>query len=123
MTFAGPGGRSCDPDEERSDGKGGCHRVRLARWCDGGSGRSGGLRARRLDLRNPPWRRGRQAGMTVDESLGELRRSLAGRALALADPGYDVARICFNALVDRRPAVIVQCVGPADVATAFDFAR
>jgi FAD/FMN-containing dehydrogenase len=39
------------------------------------------------------------------------------------DPGYDAARLCFNALVDRRPAVIAQCVGAADVATAFDFAR
>ncbi len=61
--------------------------------------------------------------MTVDESLGELRRSLAGAALAPADPGYDAARICFNSLVDRRPAVIARCLGPADVATAFDFAR
>ena len=33
------------------------------------------------------------------------------------------ARRCFNALVDRRPAVIARCVGTADVATAFAFAR
>jgi FAD/FMN-containing dehydrogenase len=59
----------------------------------------------------------------TDESLTELRRSLAGAVVGPADPGYDTARICFNALVDRRPAVIAQCLGPADVATAFDFAR
>ena len=40
-----------------------------------------------------------------------------------ADAEYDAARRCFNALVDRRPAVIARCVGAADVATAFDFAR
>jgi FAD/FMN-containing dehydrogenase len=59
----------------------------------------------------------------VDESLIELRRSLAGVVLAPADAGYDAARRCFNALVDRRPAVIARCLGADDVATAFDFAR
>jgi FAD/FMN-containing dehydrogenase len=59
----------------------------------------------------------------MDDGLSELRASLAGTVLAPADPGYDAARICFNALVDRRPAVIARCRGPADVATAFDFAR
>ena len=58
-----------------------------------------------------------------DESLGELRRSLAGAVIAPADAEYDAARRCFNALVDRRPAVIARCIGTADVATAFAFAR
>jgi len=39
------------------------------------------------------------------------------------DVQYDSARTCFNAFVDRRPAAIVRCLGQADVATAFDFAR
>jgi FAD/FMN-containing dehydrogenase len=60
---------------------------------------------------------------TVDGSLDDLRRSLIGAVVAPADAGYDAARRCFNALVDRRPAVIVRCLGAADVATAFDFAR
>jgi FAD/FMN-containing dehydrogenase len=59
----------------------------------------------------------------LNESLDELRRSLAGTAIGPADPAYDAARVCFNALVDRRPAVIVQCMGAADIAAAFDFAR
>jgi FAD/FMN-containing dehydrogenase len=58
-----------------------------------------------------------------DVSLNELRSALAGTVLGPADPGYDAARVCFNALVDRRPAAIARCAGPADVATAFDFAR
>src|SRR5207247_662488 len=59
----------------------------------------------------------------VDEGLPELRRSLAGAVLVPTDAGYDAARRCFNALVDRQPAVIARCAGAGDVATAFDFAR
>jgi FAD/FMN-containing dehydrogenase len=53
----------------------------------------------------------------------ELRRSIAGTVLRPDDEGYDAARVCFNALVDRRPAVIARCAGAADVAAAFGFAR
>src|SRR4030081_3180837 len=59
----------------------------------------------------------------VDETLTELRESLAGTVLAPADPGYDAARPCFNARIARRPAAIARCRGAGDVATAFDFAR
>jgi FAD/FMN-containing dehydrogenase len=59
----------------------------------------------------------------VEGSLDELRRSLAGPVIGPADAEYDAARRCFNALIDRLPAVIARCVVAADVATAFDFAR
>jgi FAD/FMN-containing dehydrogenase len=59
----------------------------------------------------------------VSTSVDELRRSLAGSVVVPADPEYDRARRGFNALVDRKPAVIARCAGPADVAAAFDFAR
>jgi FAD/FMN-containing dehydrogenase len=59
----------------------------------------------------------------LDGSLVDLRRSLAGTVVGADDAEYDAARRCFNALVDRRPAVIARCVGTDDVATAFDFAR
>jgi FAD/FMN-containing dehydrogenase len=59
----------------------------------------------------------------VDESLNELRRSLAGAVVGPADAEYDGARRCFNALVDLRPSVIARCVEAGDVAAAFDFAR
>jgi FAD/FMN-containing dehydrogenase len=57
------------------------------------------------------------------ESLPELRESLAGTVIGPDDTEYDAARRCYNALIDRRPAVIARCVGPRDVAAAFDFAR
>ena len=59
----------------------------------------------------------------IDESVTELRRSLSGDVLVSGDADYDAARVCFNALVDRRPAVIARCLGAADVASALDFAR
>ena len=58
-----------------------------------------------------------------EEVLAELQRSVSGAVIAPADSGYDGLRRCFNALVDRRPAVILRCFGARDVATAFDFAR
>jgi FAD/FMN-containing dehydrogenase len=58
----------------------------------------------------------------VSQSLDDLRRSLRGTVIGPGDPDYDAARRCYNAAVDRQPALIVRCAGPGDVATAFDFA-
>jgi FAD/FMN-containing dehydrogenase len=59
----------------------------------------------------------------ITYDVSEFQRSLAGEAIAPGDAGYEDARRIFNAMIDRRPAVIARCLGPADVATAFDFAR
>jgi FAD/FMN-containing dehydrogenase len=59
----------------------------------------------------------------IGDGLTELRRSLAGVVLVPSDAGFDMARRCFNALVDRRPAVIARCLSADDVGRAFDFAR
>ena len=50
-----------------------------------------------------------------------LRRALRGPVLAPGERGYDVARRTFNALTDRRPAVIACCAGTDDVTEAIDF--
>ncbi len=39
------------------------------------------------------------------------------------DPGYDESRTLFNAMIDRRPAVIAPCSDAADVAEALKYAR
>jgi FAD/FMN-containing dehydrogenase len=57
----------------------------------------------------------------TDENLRDLRGSLAGDVLAPGDREYDRARLCFNLLIDRRPAVIARCVSADDVGTALEF--
>ena len=48
-------------------------------------------------------------------ALAALRDDLTGDVLAPEDVGYDAARAVFNAMIDRRPAVIARCAGAADV--------
>jgi FAD/FMN-containing dehydrogenase len=55
-------------------------------------------------------------------TLEALRKDLRGELLVPADPGYDEARAIWNAMVDRRPALIVRCRGVADVMRAVTFA-
>ncbi|MGI5127116.1 FAD-binding oxidoreductase [Pseudonocardia sp. CA-107938] len=52
-----------------------------------------------------------------------LRAAMTGPVLAPADPGYDEARSVWNGDIDRRPAVIARCTGPADVAAALAYAQ
>ncbi|MFD9002961.1 FAD-binding protein [Streptomyces sp. NPDC059582] len=56
-------------------------------------------------------------------ALTALREELAGEVFAPGDEGYDEARTVYNAMIDRRPAVIAQCVDEADVVRAVRFAR
>ena len=54
--------------------------------------------------------------------LGSLQRTVKGELLAASDAGYDQARKVWNAMIDKRPSVIVRPVDAADVASSVRFA-
>jgi len=61
---------------------------------------------------------------TLDpEAIQALAATVRGRVLTPGGDGYDEARAVWNGLIDRRPALIVQCAGAADVVDAVNFAR
>ncbi|MER7184697.1 FAD-binding oxidoreductase [Streptomyces hyaluromycini] len=62
-------------------------------------------------------------GSKARTALARLREDLVGDVFAPGDAGYDAARVVFNGMVDRRPAVIAQCADDADVVRAVRFGR
>ena len=59
------------------------------------------------------------ADMKVDELRGRVR----GEVIGPKDEGYEEARGVNNAMIDRRPAVVVRVANADDVASAVNFAR
>ncbi len=53
----------------------------------------------------------------------EFKSAVRGEVLLPADPGYDDVRGIWNAMIDRRPAMIVRCSGVADVMRSVALAR
>jgi FAD/FMN-containing dehydrogenase len=47
---------------------------------------------------------------------------LRGQSFASGEPGYDAARVVFNRVIDRHPALIARCAGAADVMACVRFA-
>jgi FAD/FMN-containing dehydrogenase len=59
----------------------------------------------------------------ASQAVDQLRSDLRGNLLASGAPGYDESRTIWNAMIDRRPALIARCTSAADVAVAVRFAR
>jgi FAD/FMN-containing dehydrogenase len=57
------------------------------------------------------------------DAIESLKAATRGQVLMPDDAGYNEARAIWNAMIDRRPAVIVRCAGAADVRRAVNFAR
>src|SRR5262245_60431611 len=69
---------------------------------------------------SPPWRLVSNyvphGGIMTDISgVAVLKGTLEGQIILPEDRGYDEARQVFNAMHDKRPAVIARCASTADV--------
>ena len=53
-------------------------------------------------------------------ALDGLRRDFKGEIILPESAGYSEARTIFNAMIDRRPAVIAQCTDAEDVVREID---
>jgi FAD/FMN-containing dehydrogenase len=56
-------------------------------------------------------------------SVLELEAAFSGQQFRPGDDGYDGARSIYNAMIDKRPALIARCSGVADVIDAVNLAR
>src|SRR5215210_3281069 len=72
-----------------------------------------------MSLRNLQEGKTTVSAAAIEALAGQQR----GRVLDARDASYDEARAIWNAMIDRRPGLIVQCVGATDVVNAVRFAR
>jgi FAD/FMN-containing dehydrogenase len=59
----------------------------------------------------------------LTETIDRLKTNVKGQIVLPADPNYDEVREIWNATIDRRPAIIVQCAAADDVPQAIALAR
>ena len=55
--------------------------------------------------------------------IDAFRAGLRGQVLSPGDPGYDDSRSVWNAMIERRPALVARCLGVGDVIASLRFAR
>src|SRR5690348_6069507 len=60
---------------------------------------------------------------SVAHAIANIDGTFSGRLLRPDDAGYDAARRVHNGMVNKRPALIAQCRGTADVVDAVKLAR
>jgi FAD/FMN-containing dehydrogenase len=58
-----------------------------------------------------------------NEAIEHLKRTVKGQVILPADSHYDEVRQIWNAMIERRPALIVRCAEAEDVPHAIRFAR
>lgn len=59
----------------------------------------------------------------ADEQVQKLIESLDGKIIRPDNPDYDEERRVHNGVIDKHPALIIQCSGVADIITLVDFVR
>jgi FAD/FMN-containing dehydrogenase len=63
------------------------------------------------------------AGNIAPVAINELQLKLTGEILTPESEKYDEERKIWNGMIDRRPAMIVQCKNSSDVVAAVNYAR
>jgi FAD/FMN-containing dehydrogenase len=58
-----------------------------------------------------------------NEKIEKVKNKVKGQIVLPDDPNYDEVREIWNAMIDRRPAVIIQCAEADDVLQAISYAR
>ncbi len=58
-----------------------------------------------------------------EETLAAFSDTMRGVLALPGQEGYEAARTIWNAAIDRRPALVARCQGPADIIHALKFAR
>ncbi len=67
---------------------------------------------------------GSRTNSALEESAVQaFKAGLRGALLRPGEAGYDDARKIWNAMIDKRPALIACCAGVADVISSVNFAR
>ncbi|NNL96274.1 MAG: FAD-binding oxidoreductase [Xanthomonadales bacterium] len=56
-------------------------------------------------------------------NITDLQQALRGRLIQQSDAGFDEARQVYNAMHDKRPALIIQAADTADVVASLNHAR
>ncbi len=64
-----------------------------------------------------------QQRLLEPQAVAQLRAVFRGQLIRPADAGYDEARLVWNGMIDRYPALVARCANADDVALALDFAR
>jgi hypothetical protein len=59
----------------------------------------------------------------MPESIEQLKNNIRGEVIQPTDATYDAARKVYNAMIDKRPKLIVRCVDVADVMAAVRYGR
>jgi FAD/FMN-containing dehydrogenase len=66
--------------------------------------------------------RGLETDIEAD-AINGLKTRLRGPVLLSGDNGYEESRTVWNAMIDRKPALVARCLGVADVIASVGFAR
>lgn len=59
----------------------------------------------------------------MEAKIEELKSRIKGRVISPKDGEYDEARQIYNAMIDKKPAIIIKCKCTEDVVKAINYAK